>query len=281
MKTFYTIFSVIINPVSSEKISLGLLLSNGHTSFVGHSKNRLSLIRSLIDKESYSLVKQYLQSINAVIKEIDINQDQHTIFEQEGKNLIVNESYINYLSDYSRNVISFSKPVTIDLPVEQEIFNKLFVRFIEEESIPEIRQERSIESIRSKFLPRMSDYFLTEQDITPKRFSALLLPVSIDMIGKNDQYVIGHFMDLERNPNHIKSDYFDFKQLADILLNSANFLITTEPEKAKWPTQHHFWKEIRNLSNIHHVDISEVDIVEAYAREHQVKPIIQEDGLAI
>lgn len=279
MKTFYSILSVVINPVSSEKISLGLLLSDGNTSFVGHSKNRLSLIRSVIDKESYTLVKQYLQSINAVINEIDINRNQRTIFGQEGKNLIVNESYINYLSDYSRNVISFSKPVAIDLPVKQEIFDNLFVRFIEEESIPDIRQESSIELVKSAFLPRVSGFFLTEQDITPKRFPALLLPVSIDMIGKNERHVIGQFLDLERNPNHIKSDFFDFRQLIEVLSKSKNFLITSEPEKKTWPNQHHFWKEIRKIRNVECVEITEVEAVEAYAREHQVKPTLNSNPL--
>lgn len=132
MKTFYSILSVVINPVSSEKISLGLLLSDGNSSFFRHSQNRLSLIRSVIDSESFKLVSHYLKSIRKVTDKIDVNQDQHTIFDQEGKNLIVNESYISYLSDYSHNIISFSKPVAIDLSVNKEIFDKLFVRFIED-----------------------------------------------------------------------------------------------------------------------------------------------------
>lgn len=273
MKTFYSLLSAVINPVSSEKISLGLLLSDGNTSLFGYSSNRLSLIRSIIEKESFGLVKEYLKSIRTVIEKIDFNQNQQTIYEAEGKNLMVNESYISYLSDYSSNIISFSKPVAIDLPVKQDIFDKLFFRFIEEVSMPEIRRERAVESVRSEFLPRVSDYFLTEYDVTPDTFPELLLPVTIDLMGKNERYVIGQFMDLERHPNHIKSDFFDFRQLSEALPNSTNFLITAEPLKSKWPVQHHFWNEIRNIRNIQCIEVSEVEAVEAYAREHRVKPV--------
>jgi hypothetical protein len=126
MKTFYSILSVIINSVSGEKISIGLLLSDGNRSLFDFSENRLSLLNSLVDKETKKFVKQYLKSIESIIKKIDVNQDQLTIHEETGKNLIINEPYISYLSVYNQNVISFSKPVSIDVRIEEKIFSKLF-----------------------------------------------------------------------------------------------------------------------------------------------------------
>jgi hypothetical protein len=134
MNTFYSILSAVINPVSGEKISVGLLLSDGNRSLFDFSENRLSLLNSLIDKETKKFIRQYLKSIDTVLNKIDINQDQLTILDEAGKNLVVNEPYIAYLSVYNQNVISFSNPVSIDVKVEEQVFIALFSKFIDDET---------------------------------------------------------------------------------------------------------------------------------------------------
>jgi hypothetical protein len=134
MNTFYSILSAVINPISGEKISVGLLLSNGNRSLFDFSENRLSLLNSLIDKETKKFIRQYLKSIDTVLNKIDINQDQLTILDEAGKNLVVNEPYIAYLSVYNQNVISFSNPVSIDVKVEEQVFIALFSKFIDDET---------------------------------------------------------------------------------------------------------------------------------------------------
>jgi hypothetical protein len=134
MNTFYSILSAVINPVSGEKISVGLLLSDGNRSLFDFSENRLSLLNSLVDKETKKFIRQYLKSIDTVLNKIDINQDQLTILDEAGKNLVVNEPYIAYLSVYNQNVISFSNPVSIDVKVEEQVFIALFSKFIDDET---------------------------------------------------------------------------------------------------------------------------------------------------
>jgi hypothetical protein len=85
MNTFYSILSAVINPVSGEKISVGLLLSDGNRSLFDFSENRLSLLNSLVDKETKKFIRQYLKSIDTVLNKIDINQDQLTILDETGK----------------------------------------------------------------------------------------------------------------------------------------------------------------------------------------------------
>lgn len=134
MNTFYSILSAVINPVSGEKISVGLLLSDGNRSLFDFSENWLSLLNSLVDKETKKFIRHYLKSIESVLDKIDLNQEQLTILDEAGKNLAVNESYIAYLSVYNQNVISFSKPVSIDVKVEEQVFTALFSKFIDEET---------------------------------------------------------------------------------------------------------------------------------------------------
>src|SRR6056297_3244396 len=98
MKTFYSILSAVINPDSGEKISVGLLLSDGNRSLFDFSENRLSLLNSLIDKETKKFIRQYLKSIENVLSKFDGPHEQLTILDDVGKNIVVNEPYISYLS---------------------------------------------------------------------------------------------------------------------------------------------------------------------------------------
>jgi hypothetical protein len=273
MKTFYSILSAVINSVSGEKISLGLLLSNGNKSFFDYSESRLSLLSSLIDKESKKFIRQYLKSIEGVIEKIDINQDQFTILDEVGKNLIINEPYIEYLSIYNQNVISFSKPVSIDVKVDKKTFAILFSKFIDEETTVKSNYKSNIQIIKTDFFPRIKEHFSIEKEFTSENYPEILLPISIDLFGKNEQFVIGQFFDLEKSIYHIKNDYYDYHQINEILKSGKKFLISSEPEKDKYPQQHYFWKEIRKQKKQTYVDISELGKVEEYAKEHQVLPI--------
>jgi hypothetical protein len=273
MKTFYSILSAVINPVTGEKISLGLLLSDGNKSLFGFSDSRFSLIGTLIDKESKKFIRQYLRSIDNVIQKIDINQDQHTILEYEGKNLIINEPYITYLSTYSQNVVSFSKPVSITIEVKEDVFQNLFTKFIDDETVVETTKKSNFQLVKTAFFPRIQNHFTIEKEFSPEENSKLFLPISIDLFGKNERYVMGQFLDLEKNIYHVKNDYFDYHQLTEVYSKSHKFLISSEPNKEKFPQQHYFWNEIRKHRKHQYVDTSELDVIEQYAIQHQVQPV--------
>lgn len=272
MKTFYSILSAVINPISGENISLGLLLTDGNNSIFSYSKNRMSIIASLIDPETKKFMLNYLKSVENVIKKIDINEDQINIFEESGKNIFINESYISYLSNYSRNVISFSKPVSIDVPVNENIFENLFTRFIDDESSEKAAPKSDIQLVKIKFFPVLKPYFTTEKKISFQTEKKILLPVTIDLFGKNEIPVMGQFFDLEKGINHIKTDMFDFQQVASIYKKSKKFIISSEPDKQTQADKHHFWSSIRKQKALTYVDINEVEIIEQYAKEHNVVP---------
>jgi len=272
MKTFYSILSAMINPVSGEKISLGLLLSDGNSSFFDFSETRLSLLNSIVDKETRKFIRHYLKSIENIIEKIDVNQDQLTIFEETGKNLIINEPYLAYLSIYCQNVISFSKPVPIEVTVNMEIFTSLFFKFIDNETNVKSNIKSNIQIVKTDFFIKSKDYYSIEKEFTFNDYKNLLLPITVDLFGKNEHYVLGEFFDLEKNINHIKNDYYDYLQINELFKKGMKFFISAEPDELKFPQQHHFWEEIRRLKNQTYVDMSELEKVEEYARVHGVKP---------
>ena len=272
MKTFYSILSAVINPISGESISLGLLLSDGNNSIFRYSKNRLGIIGSTTDKETKRFVHNYLKSVENVIQKIDTNEDQVNIFTQTGKNILVNESYIDYLSSYNRNVISFSKPVSIDVMVNDSIFNNLFVRYIDEVTTEKATLQSDIHLAKIKCFTVLKPYFTTEKVFSPQMAKKILLPVTIDLFGKNEIHVIGQFFDLDKGINYIKADMFDFQQVASIYKKSKKFIVSSEPDKITQADKHHFWSAVRKQKSHTYVDISEIEIIEQYAKEHNVVP---------
>lgn len=272
MKTFYSILSAVINPSTGEKISLGLLLSDGNQSRFSFSENRISLLNDLLDKETRRFIRQYLKSIENVIEKIDINEMQTSIFEETGKNVIVNEPYIAYLNVYNQNVIAFSKPVSIDVAVNDQIFSTLFGKFIDE-TTPKTNIRKNILIVKTEFLPRVKPYYTIEKELSTSDYPNLVLPVTIDLFGKNEDFVMGQFFDLEKHLNFIKNDYYDYQQVQQIIKTGKRFTISSEPDKAKYPQQHHFWQEIRKQKGVTYVNINELDTIEAYAKEHGVVPV--------
>ncbi|NOX48754.1 MAG: hypothetical protein GXO89_17430 [Chlorobi bacterium] len=271
MKTFYSIVSVILNAATSERLSLGLVLSNGNDSIFNYSRNRLSVIRPIISKAKYSFVKDYFKSMHRVIEKVDENLRELTIFNE--KNLIFNEPYFEYLSDYNRNVVTVSKPIQIDVPVSEKAFRVLFIKFIEKDVVVTKKEKHNVQLTKERFLPGMKSYCSINKELTNIDYPALVLPITIDLIGKNERPFISQFFDLERGLYHIKNDYFDLNQIPKIIPDSKKFIISTEPDKNDFIRQHAIWEQIREIKGFTYVDVSEVEKIEEYAKTHGVTPL--------
>lgn len=274
MKTFYCILSVPIRPESDEKIALGLLLSDGQNSIFHYSTNKLRIIGDLVNDEQHKFIKRYLKSIEAVSHKVDGNIDKIQFSESSNElNVVLNEPYFEYLSTYNKNVLFFSKPIRIDLPVNEEIYKRLFEKYIDTEKIRQEKQLKSVSKIREEFLPKVVEYFSEEKEITENDYPSIIIPVTVDLFGKNEDPVYAQFIDLERrNLNYIKNDYYDLKQLKDAIEKGKGFLITSEPNKENFNRQHDIWVHIRKAREFEIVDASEVEKIRQYAQEHDVKP---------
>ncbi len=274
MKTFYSIISVVINPITSDKIATGLLLSDGQNSLYTYSGNRLSFIKSLVSKEQFSFIKDYLKSFNEIIEKIDTNPEEQMAFDYADDKLIINEPYFEYMSVYGHNVVTASKPVQIDVSVNKNNFNQLFQKFIGKEVKIPSKDKKNIIEVKDNFTTSVTEYFSIEKELTSENYPNLIFPVTMDLFGKNENYVIGQFIDLERQLNYIKNDYFDLEKIDEAIADnqSIKYFISSEPDKKVYTHQHQLWQYIRKHSKFTYVDISEVDKIKEYAKKHDVKP---------
>lgn len=275
MKTFFSILSVPIRPESGEQIALGLIMSNGETSLFDFSFNKLGVIKSLAGEAQHHFIRKYLRSVENIINRIDLNDSELIPWLQDQKNVVVNEPYIEYLSVYNHNVLSFSKPMRVDLTVNDQNFHQLFEKFVDLVKTPDIKNihQRNVSRVKESFIPLVTDYFAENRTVTPEEFPRIVIPVTIDLYGKNENIVFAQFIDMERSFNHIKTDYYDLKELKSVIPDSHSFLVSAEPESSKFSKQHEIWDHIRSGHDFDYVDVSEIDRIREYAANHGVKPV--------
>ena len=273
MKTFFSILSVPIRQESEEKIAIGLLLSDGIISRFHYSFNKLKVVKDLVNDSRYKFIRKYLKSIEKINFRIDENNGRIEFPENvEMQHAVLNEPYIDYLSVYNNNIITFCKPVRIDIPVNEENFIRLFEKYVDVEQATIEKSLKHVARVKEEFLPRVTAYFTEEKELTEKEYPSIIIPLKVDLFGKNNIPVYAQFVDLERNFNHIKSEYYDLLELKKIIQDGVGFLVSGEPDKENFNRQHDIWTSLRKSSEFEFVDVSEVEKIKIYAEKHGVKP---------
>lgn len=282
MAAYYSIISAQIRPEIQEKVSIGFLLIGEGKVFFNFSKNKLSAVKGLIPDSSFKLLRDSLRNIEStVLIENTKEQSQLLITESLKKNSFSIE-HINYLSRYNNNILSLSGPKKIDLLPTEEIFFKLFKKFIDDSETvtPEIKYN-NIESFKAENKVQLSKHFNIDREFTVNEIPNLIAPVRVDLLGRNEIPVYVQAVDLDRIVYHIENDLAQlaFLKLAfeELNQNAKGFVLTREPDK-KEQKQHDIWKQLRSNKQFEYIDLSEPEKVLQYAEAHNVIPLIIDPG---
>jgi len=274
MQSHFSILSASIRPEIQEQVAIGLMLVGSDNVQFRFSKNKLAVVRELLSNQTFKYLKDTIKQISsATFKE---NEKFKGLFAgTETINKSFSLSYLEYLSRYSNNLLSFSTPKTIELQSNDDLFEALFKKYIDEFAfIENISEPRSFDNHRTEFFNRVQTFFNIEQEITPENIPGLIMPVKVDLIGKNEIPVYAQAIDLERQNYHIQSDLAVLFMLNKALDNAKGFHISSEPDKKLFPRQHDTWKSIKDWKDSEYVDLSEVKKIEEYANLHGVVPLV-------
>lgn len=286
MATYYSILSVQIRPEIQEKISIGfLLMSEGHL-FFNYSNHKLSVAKNLLDENGYRLLKDSLKNIeataiqqgHALLKE----KNRQTVIDQSFLINVFSQNYIEYLSIYNNNIITFSSPKEIDLEANETIFRKLFLKYIDDSEtlISTVSKPKSIDTFKVSYRNRLVKHFNIDKELTSKQIPNLIAPVRVDLMGMNNIPVYAKAVDFEKRYYNIK------EELSEILFLSHAFTFQNKESKAyvlsmeppqKDSDKHRAWKELRSFSQFEYVDVSEAEKIIQYAEEHAVQPFVAEE----
>jgi hypothetical protein len=184
--------------------------------------------------------------------------------------------YLDYLSNYNNNLITFSKPSAIDIELNTDIFNTFYKKFVDEINLENpISNKNPFESFRKNYLKRVRIQFNTEAKLTSKEIPNLLLPVKFDLVGKNERAVVAEFINTENTTHSIINQINNFFAFRDALPNSKRFLVASEPDKKLYPDQHELWDVFHSKNELaEYVEQKEAGLIEEYAIEHGVTPLL-------
>ena len=117
MKTFYSIISINIRPEINERLSVGLIMIFGEKVFFRYSNSKLNIIQKLTGKEIWKATHNYLKLVQSSVsnKALSTNKDLLNLKVENKYSRLFSEQYIEYLSRYNNNLVSFSKPNFIEL----------------------------------------------------------------------------------------------------------------------------------------------------------------------
>lgn len=103
----YSIIYGVINPETSEQISLGIVIIDGKKISVKYSKKKMSTLQVLCSEKEYKFAARVVRSMN---------------FESQ--------SDIEYMTRYSNNLIALSSIQTVDLEANEKNKKWLYRNYV-------------------------------------------------------------------------------------------------------------------------------------------------------
>lgn len=280
MKTIYSILYVTLNTALNEKVSIGLLMSDGKYDRFRFSADKLLALKGIIEPERYNLVKGYLKSLES---DINVAGDEKVVFENKAlKNNWVNEGYISYLSRYSNNLIQFSEPKTIDILFSPENYKRIYEKYIYafDQKIEEVFVESIFTKVKQELYPKITNRVNLDFSLDSSHFENLFAPIEVNFIGINGMPVAGQTIDFDKKHHFLENDIARFVSLTKAIELEGKekgkyFVLGHEPDK-KDDKNHLLWEQIKDSKFLEFVDVDDVDRVEEYIEKHEVKPYFAE-----
>ncbi|POS02281.1 hypothetical protein Q361_105176 [Flavobacterium croceum DSM 17960] len=277
MKTLYSILYVTLNTTLNERVSIGVLMSNGFEHYFKYSHEKLTAFKSILDSERYNLVKSYLKSLEREVG-FSLENSNQLFTKRELKSDWINEGYITYLAKYSNNIIQFSTPKSIDIDLNSINFKRVFEKYIFKytEEADEIIEFNVHSKVKKDLFPKIESRVNIELTLTSNDFENLFAPIEIDFIGINGIPVAGQTIDFEKKHYYLENDVTRFVSLTKAIELEGNnkgkyYVLGREPQK-NTDKNHLLWEHIRDSDFLEFIDIDEFGIVEEYIEKHNVRP---------
>ena len=200
MKTTYSILFTPINTIGQERLNLGMIMINetGNVQFE-YAHEKLKASKKLFDDDGYKLLSSYLSAIKNKLTKKDEIIDSRSHFKT---------GYLEYLSSYSNNLLSFSKPESINLELNESNFNRLYEKYIFK-TVKEVQVEAQIskiDSLKKSVFPRVMDRVNINVDLNADQYDFVMFNIKVDMMGRNDIPVLNQFIDFESTQSSIQKN---------------------------------------------------------------------------
>jgi hypothetical protein len=284
MKTFFSIVSIQTNPISSEKVVMGVLAITENEIYFDYSKSKLGLLDKLAPTKIGigTMAKNTLQQIKQKVADANktIAKDQKKlVFEKS----IFSKDYISYLNKYNNGILHFSEPATLPFDFTTEKFTQYYYNFVGELILIETKKGHI--TFAKKIKPAFEKEGLEDKadlkfSFDPLFFQKILKDTPISLITKNgaisaiqaidfnlgEQTVVNHLYET----NIIQESLQLFSQKSDSKINKIK--IAFEEPKINTP-QH----KLFDLSYHNYKDI--FDFITPDILDKETEKICQSDNI--
>lgn len=284
MATFYSIVYANIRPATDERVSVALLLRDENRLIFHHAPEKIDALRNLLPAEAYSLVRMLVRNLDEYIANPGpVNKHfNYKIDIEHFEKRFLDKSYVSYLATYSNNLLTFSEPKAIDVLVTDDVFVRLFQKYVHQDwEMARRQQHRSsvIERVRKELYPKVKGRVNLDATITAQFLPGLIAPTKVNIAGQNEVSMIGQVIDFEKKqPYSLEADVNRLVALARAFeangeKNGKYFIIGKEPG-LNFPFQRDIWQNLRQQRTFEFVPDSETERIDQYVEEHHVRPLL-------
>lgn len=231
MKTFFSIVSIQTNPISAEKVVMGVLAITENEIYFDYSKSKLGLLDKLAPTKIGigSMAKNALQQIKQKVTEANkalIKDQQQLVFEKS----IFSKDYISYLNKYNNGILYFSEPASLSFDFSEEKFMQYYYNFVGE--IVTIETKKEIVTFAKKIKPAFEKVGLDEKadlkfTFDPFTFNGILKETHIPLITKNGAISAIQIVDFSLGEQTVVHHLYETKIIKEALHVFAKKVNTT------------------------------------------------------
>jgi hypothetical protein len=143
MNSFYSVFYIEPEPVSEEKISVGLLLNADNKLRFDYSEYKLEIASKIVGSETTKSLERILHNIK---KKVDVLTEEEK--QTEAFNIMpFSESYVKYLNSYSNNLLTYSDPSRNHGDFLLSDYKELFRLLVDKKYGDEVKEKESFKVI--------------------------------------------------------------------------------------------------------------------------------------
>lgn len=241
MKPFYSVLYLKPESVSEEKIAIALFLKTENKPIFDFSEYKLKVASKIIESEVVDSIEKKLKNIRKKIDSISNDENQIEAFEIAP----FTDSYFDYLSRYSNNLIEYSKPSENVGNFSDKDFLSLFRLLVDknfeeekEESIP--YREVVKKKLESSIISECVDI---RYRIPKNRVKTIYRNHEVDYIGVNGSIISGNSIDTTTDPYTLENKIYMLRALVEGLLDLSesynmkdeghHIIFYNEPEERK------------------------------------------------
>lgn len=281
MNTSYSILSISSSAHLGERINIGLICLDEKQVFFHFSKVKLNAVGALFSNSAKELALAALKGIAQDAREFKTSKDRDLFEQNQQLSAPFSVAYLTYLSRYNNNLIQFSAPENIQVELSEEIFQKLFKKFIFSQEVfdvqPQISADNTLSLEYRSFLKEASPFVNTNFRVTSTLIPELIAPQQVDMIGKNGAYNIAHKIDFNATEKTLKGHLDAFMHLVWVTneksdTESKRFIIGNEPDSES--SNHDLWENVRQSRLVEYVHFDEKEQILEHFKKTGVKPLV-------